>query len=778
MSLLPGQPGANPTADDILDALDPEQRQVATSPSGPMCVLAGAGTGKTRAITHRIAYGVLSGAYQPQRVLAVTFTARAAGEMRTRLRELGVPDVATRTFHAAALRQLHYFWPQAIGGAAPEVLPHKASVVAEAGSRLRLELDRVAVRDLAAEVEWAKVSMLTPETYAAAARRAGRDPAGLDATAMARLLQTYEEVKSQRGVIDFEDVLLLTVAILAEREDIARAVRTQYRHFVVDEYQDVNALQQRLLDLWVGERDDVCVVGDPAQTIYSFTGATPRHLLEFPRRYPRSRVVELVRNYRSTPQIVALANVLVRVDHAQGMRAGTPAVTQAGTPAVTPAGTPAATVITRSPGPEPLQLRAQGEDGPRPSLTPYSDDPAEASGVATVIKGLVKRGVPASQIAVLFRTNAQSQAYESALADAQIAYLVRGGERFFARKEVRGAILLMRGAARADDGSKPLGELVRDVIAGVGWTQQPPSSGGATRDRWESLQALVGLADTFVAAQPSARLPDVLRELDERVAAQHAPTVEGVTLASLHAAKGLEWDCVFLVGCSDGLIPISMAEGPEAVAEERRLMYVGLTRARHELRLSWSASRNPGGRASRRPSRFLGDAASILGEGALASPRRRAGGPDRPEGHAESAAREASAAGSHRSAKPATCRGCGKDLVTAATRKVGRCQDCPPTYDQATFEALRGWRLAVAGEAKIPAYVVFTDATLTAIAERRPASPGELARISGVGALKLERYGEHVLAILGGADPLQNDERPSAATDLADVAVTEHGDHS
>jgi DNA helicase-2/ATP-dependent DNA helicase PcrA len=698
-----------------------------------MCVLAGAGTGKTRAITHRIAYGVHSGAYQPQRVLAVTFTARAAGEMRTRLRELGVPGVQARTFHSAALRQLHYFWPQAIGGGAPEVLPHKASVVAEAGSRLRLQLDRVAVRDLAAEVEWAKVSMLTPETYAVAARRAGRDPAGLDATAMARVLQTYEEVKAERGVIDFEDVLLLTVGILAEREDITRAVRSQYRHFVVDEYQDVNALQQRLLDLWVGERDDVCVVGDAAQTIYSFTGASPRHLLEFPRRYPTTQVIQLVRNYRSTPQIVSLANLLVRAGHGQ---AGTP-------------------------GAEVLQLRAQGQDGPTPSLTAYSDDTAEATGVAKAIKDLVTRGTPASQIAVLFRTNAQSEAYESALADADVAYLVRGGERFFARKEVRGAILLMRGAARADDGTKPLGELVRDVIAGAGWTQRAPTAGGATRDRWESLQAVVGLADDFVAVNPPARLTDVVSELDERAAAQHAPTVEGVTLASLHAAKGLEWDAVFLVGCSDGLIPISMAEGPAAIEEERRLMYVGLTRARRELRLSWSGARNPGGRASRRPSRFLDGAASILGEGARSSARVKGAGAGRTAGRSATAGRLPKAA------KRSTCRGCGQDLVTAATRKVGRCQDCPPTYDEATFEALRAWRLAVAGEAKVPAYVVFTDATLTAIAENRPASHGELAGISGVGARKLERYGADVLAILGGADPLETTANPSAATDLA-----------
>jgi DNA helicase II / ATP-dependent DNA helicase PcrA len=725
MSTPLDRPGGIPTADDVLDALDPEQRQVAASPSGPMCVLAGAGTGKTRAITHRIAYGVHSGVYQPQRVLAVTFTARAAGEMRTRLRALGVPDVQARTFHSAALRQLHYFWPQAIGGGAPEVLPHKASVVAEAGSRLRLQLDRVAVRDLAAEVEWAKVSMLTPETYAVAARRAGRDPAGLDATAMARVLQTYEEVKTERGVIDFEDVLLLTVGILAEREDIARVVRSQYRHFVVDEYQDVNALQQRLLDLWVGERDDVCVVGDAAQTIYSFTGATPRYLLEFPRRYPQSQVIQLVRNYRSTPQIVALANVLARAGHRPG-----------------------------APKADVLQLRAQGQDGPAPSLTAYSDDPAEATGVAEAIKELVTGGTPPSQIAVLFRTNGQSEAYETALADAQVPYLVRGGERFFARKEVRGAILLMRGAARADDGAKPLGELVRDVIAGAGWTERAPTAGGATRDRWESLQALVGLADDLLVAQPAARLVDVVRELDERAAARHAPTVEGITLASLHAAKGLEWDAVFLVGCSDGLIPISMAEGIEAIEEERRLLYVGLTRARRELRLSWSGARSPGGRIGRRPSRFLDAAASILGDEARSTTRATGAAAG---GKAGKAGRQT------RATLRATCQGCGTDLVTAAARKVGRCQECPPTYDEATFEALRGWRLAVASEAKVPAYVVFTDATLTAIAEKCPASPVELARISGVGALKLERYGADVLAILSGADPLT----PSAVTDLA-----------
>jgi len=710
-------PAVAPSADEVLAALDPEQREVAASPLGEMCVLAGAGTGKTRAITHRIAYGVTSGTYQAQRVLAVTFTARAAGEMRTRLRALGVPGVQARTFHAAALRQLHFFWPQAIGGASPEVLAYKAPVVAEAASRLRMQFDRAAIRDLAAEIEWAKVGLLTPETYAAAARTAGRDPAGIDATAMARLFETYEDAKGQRGVMDFEDVLLIMAGILAERDDIARVVRSQYRHFVVDEYQDVNALQQRLLELWVGQRHDLCVVGDPAQTIYSFTGATPRHLLDFSRR-EEARVVRLVRNYRSSPQIVGLANLVLRsaARSATGPSAGSY-----------------------------VELVAQGEPGRTPSLSAHADDPAESEAVAREIARLVREGHAPSQIAVLFRINAQSEAIEAALADADVPYLVRGGERFFARREVKQAVLLLRGAARGDDRSRPLPELARDVIGCAGWSPQPPSSGGAVRERWESLSALAAVADELVAAQPEARLPELVRELDERAAAQHAPVVEGVTLASLHAAKGLEWDTVFVVGCSDGLIPISMADGAEAIEEERRLLYVGMTRARRDLRLSWAGSRAPGGRASRRPSRFLDATASLLGEGARsvpAQPRPRTAPP--------------------MVAAASVCRTCGASLTTAARRKVGRCETCPPTYDEATYDALLTWRRLVATAAKVPAFVVFTDATLTVIAESRPGSLPELARVPGFGVTKLEQHGSAVLAILAGADPLAVAQKASA----------------
>ncbi len=686
-------------ADEVLEGLDPEQREVASSPLGPMCVLAGAGTGKTRAITHRIAYGVHAGAYDARRVMALTFTARAAGEMRARLRTLGLPVVQARTFHSAALRQLHYFWPQAVGGPAPEVLASKASVVAEAAARLHLQLDRTVLRDLASEIEWAKVSMLTPETYRGAAQRARREPAELDLTAMARLYEAYEEVKTARGVIDFEDVLTLTVGILSDRDDVAAQVRSQYRHFVVDEYQDVNKVQQALLDLWVGGRGDLCVVGDPAQTIYSFTGASPRHLTQFPQRHPDAATVALVRNYRSSPQIISLANTVL----AAGQRSG------------------------RS-----VRLRAQREAGPEPELASYPDDAAEAAGVADRVRTLMDGGVSADQIAVLYRINAQSEPLEQALSAADIPFQIRGGERFFQRKEVRAALVLLRGALRSDDGSVPLGHLVRDVITPAGWSPRRPA-GGATLDRWQSLDALARLADEFAEVDGVA-LRDFVAELDRRASEQHAPTVEGVTLASMHAAKGLEWDAVLVAGCSDGLVPFSMAEGREAIEEERRLFYVALTRARRHLYLSWAAARRPGGRATRRPSRFLDAAAPMLGAAARSRPRASGGKRKQP--------------------KMVRCRGCGQMLETAAERKIGRCAQCPPTYDEQQFEALRTWRLEVATGQKVPAFVVFTDATLIAIAERRPTAAGELTKVSGVGARKLSAYGQSVIDVLSGADPV------------------------
>ncbi|KGM09240.1 ATP-dependent DNA helicase, partial [Cellulomonas bogoriensis 69B4 = DSM 16987] len=434
------------SADALLDALDPDQREVALALTGPVCVLAGAGTGKTRAITHRIAYGVRTGTYKPTSVLAVTFTARAAGEMRTRLRELGAVGVQARTFHAAALRQLSYFWPTVVGGAPPRVMEHKAPVVADAANRLGLGVDRVSVRDLSSEIEWAKVSLVTADDYVRAATATGRPaPAGYDHATVARLMTAYEDAKDTRAVIDFEDVLLMLGHMLESRRDVAETVRSQYRHLVVDEYQDVSPAQQYLLDQWLGGRHELCVVGDPSQTIYSFAGATPHHLLTFERHHPGARTVRLVRDYRSTPQVVDLANRLL--SRGPGRRAAEGV----------------------------LELVAQRPAGPPVRFTVYDDDESEAAGVASRVQRLVAAGTPAREIAVLYRTNAQSEAFEQALADAGVGYLVRGGERFFSRKEVRDAIVLLRGAARsAPEG--PVGEAARAVLTSAGWTPEPPAA--------------------------------------------------------------------------------------------------------------------------------------------------------------------------------------------------------------------------------------------------------------------------------------------------------------
>ncbi|MCX4513112.1 ATP-dependent DNA helicase UvrD2 [Streptomyces sp. NBC_01619] len=708
------------SADAVLAGLDPEQREVATALTGPVCVLAGAGTGKTRAITHRIAYGVRAGILQPSSVLAVTFTNRAAGEMRGRLRQLGAGGVQARTFHSAALRQLQYFWPKAVGGELPRLLERKIQLVAEAGARCRIRLDRNELRDVTSEIEWAKVTQTVPADYPAAVAKSLRD-APRDPSEIGQIYALYEQLKRDRSVIDFEDVLLLTVGILQDRHDIADQIRRQYQHFVVDEYQDVSPLQQRLLELWLGDRDSLCVVGDASQTIYSFTGATPDHLLSFRARHPQATVVKLVRDYRSTPQVVHLANGLL------GQARGRAAEHR-------------------------LELISQRDPGPEPAYTEYGDEPAEAEGTARRIRDLIAAGVPAGEIAVLYRVNAQSEVYEQALADAGVPYQLRGAERFFERAEVREAGVALRGAARAGgndallDDADDLPSQVRAVLSTKGWTTEPPAGSGAVRDRWESLASLVRLAEDFARVKPDAGLADLVTELDERAAAQHAPTVQGVTLASLHSAKGLEWDAVFLVGLTEGMMPITYAKTDEQVEEERRLLYVGVTRARLHLSLSWALSRSPGGRASRRPTRFLNG----LRPGSAAPGTRTAGGGGGIE--------RGGAGGRRKRRGPVLCRVCGKTLTDAGEMKLMRCEDCPSDMDEALYERLREWRSEQARELGQPAYCVFTDKTLMAIAETVPDSEGELAGISGVGGRKLERFGADVLAICAGQELGEGDE--------------------
>ncbi len=653
-----------------------------------MCVLAGAGTGKTRAVAHRIAYLAATGQADPARALAVTFTTRAAGELRGRLRQLGelvpkagVEKVQARTFHSAALRQLSHFWPSTIGGPPPQVLESKISLVAEAARRLRISTGLPELRDAAAEIEWAKVTQVRPDDYAAASQKAGRAPP-LDTAALARIYAGYEALRTERHLVDFESVLELTAAIIAEYPAAARSVRDRYATFIVDEFQDVNPLQKLLLDMWLGDRDEICVVGDPRQTIYSFTGATPAYLMAFSAEFPAAPVIRLVRNYRSTPQVVTLANKLL----ASG-----------------PATAPAETVRPGQAAP----LVAQRPAGPAPVVTEYADEPAEAAGVTRQVQSLLKSGMPAGEIAILVRINAQTQPLEEALGQAGVPFQLRGTERFFDRAEVRQAVGLLRAAARSVSADDDPPAQVRPVLGSIGLTAQPPAGRGTARERWESLEALAQLAADFFAAHPGAGLPALAAELAVRSAIGHAPSMAGVTLATLHAAKGLEWDAVFLPGLTDGTLPIIYAQTDEAIEEERRLLYVGVTRARLRLSLSWALARSAGGRRTRKPSRFLEDLV-----------RGRPGAVGGRESGAKSGTGRRGAAGGS---------GAGPD--------------------DPLFARLREWRLNTARDQSVPAYVVFSDATLQAIAAGRPASRAELASLPGIGAVKLDRYGAAVLEL-------------------------------
>jgi len=577
-------------ADELLAALDPEQRAVALARTGPVCVLAGAGTGKTRAITHRIAYAVATGTVNPGQVLALTFTVRAAGELRGRLRALGggAEGVRATTFHAAALRQLTYFWPRVIGGRPPRLVESKLPLLREAARDLGLRVEGAALADVVTEIEWAKVCQFHPDSYVFAATEAGRGASvGVEATG--RLYAAYEALRRDRQLIDFESVLELTAAILLTEPAAAREVHAAFRYFTVDEYQDVNPLQKLLLDAWLGGREELCVVGDPRQTIYSFTGATSEYLRSFAADYPQATMVRLVRDYRSTPQVVAVAN-----------RLAGPTASAASAPAtVTGPADSDALVAQRPPGPEPV-------------VTRYADEEAEAAGVAASIAALLRSGVPPHEIAVLLRVNAHMERFERALSDGGVPYVVRGAERFYDRPEVRQALVLLRGAARAagagTDATGLPGELpaaVRHVLASAGLSSAPPAARGAVRERWESLAAIAGLADEMSAARPAATLAEFAAELAERAETGHAPVAAAVTLATMHAAKGLEWDAVLLPGLTEGIMPIVHARTAEAVEEERRLLYVAVTRARVHLALSWAPARAPGAESSRQRSRFL-----------------------------------------------------------------------------------------------------------------------------------------------------------------------------
>lgn len=676
-----------------IEDLDPDQQVAATAPRGPVCILAGAGTGKTRTITYRIAHLIDAGFVSPQRVLAVTFTNRAAGEMRDRLSSMGIKGAQARTFHSAANRQLNYFWPQIAGDMPRQLmdLNTRYALVGRATRDVGLENSREMRRDVLSEIEWAKSSLITPDTYPEKVAQSHRTPPA-DATKVAEVYRRYEEAKTTPEVIhlDFDDILIHVAGALENSRAIAEEFRDQYRSFVVDEYQDVTPLQQRVLEAWLGDRDDLTVVGDANQTIYSFNGATPAYLLNFSRTYPNATVTKLQRDYRSTPQITDLANVVI--GQAKGRIAGTR-----------------------------LELEGMRPPGPEPTFRGFDDEPTEARAVAGEILTLINQGVPAREIAVLYRINAQSEPFEQALADAGIVYQVRGGETFFQRPVIRSAVQELKRASRRSDLPADPVAIARAAFAPLGLTEREPD-GQQAREVWQSLNALVELIEEIVNHNPGVDIYGVIGSLQQRASNKQPPVMDGVTLASLHAAKGLEWDAVFLVGLQEGSLPIRQAikGGDFQVEEERRLFYVGITRAREHLHCSWSYARQEGGNKNRKRSRFL--------DGVV---------PDLP-----------AEASKPRSSRPTTCSVCSQPLLTPADKVLGRHNACPSSADAEVFGSLRAWRAERAREDNVPAYIVFTDATLMAIAEAMPETEADLLSIPGIGPAKLERYGGDVLGTL------------------------------
>ncbi len=683
-------------ADALLADLEAAQREAVTAVRGPLCILAGAGTGKTRVISRRVAYALATDAVRPSDVLVVTFTDKAATEMRERLAAAGRPGVSASTFHAAALRQLRHFWPRVQGGDLPRILSAKAPVLAPLATTLPGGYRYLAVRDLAAEIEWAKARRIAPDTYVgrvAAEGHAGPLPADL----MAGLYRRYESAKERAGFIDFEDMLARTVELLETDGGAAAEVRDRYRWFSVDEYQDTNPLQQALLDAWLGDRDDLAVVGDEDQTIYTFTGATSDYLTGFTARFPAARVVQLASNFRSTPEVLGLAN---RV-----LAAGRSAADE------------------RVPGsvPRPAKrLEATVAAGPAPHVAGYETDDAELGAITAAIRGLAQDGVAHGEMAVLVRTNAQLPALEAGLGAAGIPFHVRG-ERFFARPEIRRALRVAASLDRpaalrrvAEGPAMTLPERLAEAFErelGVRRAEVPEAD--AARERHAAVVTLLELAEDLAAAKPGADVGAFLDEVERRAEAEAGGAISGVELLTYHRAKGLEWEAVFLPALEDGTLPIRQATEPAELAEERRLLYVGITRARRHLWLSWARRRTAttGREGRRNRSRFL-------------------------DGLVPATARTVRVVPSERPSAPAS------------------------SERSPLSNALRAWRTARARADEVAPFIVFHDSTIEAIAERRPRSILELRRVPGIGPTKLDRYGEELIAVVVRADDVTPDDGP------------------
>jgi DNA helicase II / ATP-dependent DNA helicase PcrA len=665
-------------AEVLTSGLNPAQHDAVTTDASPLCILAGAGSGKTRVLTRRIAHRVHEGTADAPHVLALTFTRKAAGELKGRLRRLGVRDgIVAGTFHAVAYAQLRRRWADR-GERAPALLDRKVRLLAEIVPRSEGVNPAMLLADVAAEIEWAKARLVPASQYAVEAERAGRTPP-LAPPLVASYYERYEALKRRKGLVDFDDLLGQCARFLDRDDEFAASQRWRFRHLFVDEFQDVNPVQFRLLKGWLGERTDLCVVGDPNQAIYSWNGADPRLLTNFERLFPSATTIRLDDNYRSTPQVLAVANAVLADDSAHAAPA----------------------------------LRAHRPDGPLPIVRSYADDTAEARGIAAAIRRTHGPTRPWSHAAVLVRTNAQAVAFERAFRAAQIPFRVRGGGGLLRQPEIKAALAELAGSPARVPFASRVTEL--EVLARA-------ETGAGADERRANLEALVRLGREYELLDPSASLPGFNAWL--------AATVQGdepdeggdaVDVVTFHRAKGLEWPIVFVAGVEKGLVPIGRAETPAAEAEERRLLYVALTRAHEELHCSWAERRTFGERTvARSPSPWLAvvEAAirSLAAEGPSGDWRRYLDG------------------------ERARLRALPGD------RDAGRRSG--PQPDPEVLAALTSWRARAARAAAVPAYVIFHDTTLAALAELRPHDRESLLAVPGLGPVKAERYGHDLLALV------------------------------
>jgi DNA helicase II / ATP-dependent DNA helicase PcrA len=669
-------------ADRLLDGLNEAQLEAVRAIDGPLAIIAGAGTGKTRVISRRTAFAIASGAVPPNQVLVVTFTDKAAGEMMERLRDLGLPGVTARTVHAHALSQLRHFWPLRHDGAPlPEILDSKLPILIRLARGLPGHYRFTPAKDLADEIEWAKSRQLDPRGYGDGATAADREPP-IPIDLFIRVFGDYERAKTRAGRIDFDDMLGETIRLLEGDLEATETIRSRKRWFSVDEYQDTSPLQERLLRLWLGDGRDICVVGDEDQTIYTFAGASSSFLTTFADRHEGARVVELAENYRSSPEVLELANRLI-----------------------------AASGRTK-------RLTATRPSGPPPTISGHRTADAELVALVAWVRRLVDQGTPPPQIAVLVRTNAQLEPIESALTRAGIGYRVRG-VGFYRRPDVRAAIALVRRGPPA--AGTTLSDDVRTTWAReLGYDERVAAAGDEARERAAALDTLLGILDDLVAANPETDRSAFLGELERRAATERAGGADGIDLATFHRAKGLEWDAVYLPMLEEGSLPIRQAlDDDDAIEEERRLLYVGITRARVDLALSWADQRETRGRDTRRqPSRFL---AGLV-------PRRSG-----PAGGRES--RDGRTSGGGRT---------GSVIVLPDGFDPPRSRE----GDSPLLAALRKWRTGRARADGVPAFVVAHDTALASIAEAHPTTLAALRRVKGLGPAKLEKYGPEILAVV------------------------------